>query len=150
MRYFSDTWVDFKVYSQDLNLSSNTVLRSVEVQIPSDGDGDIQTFTQRMERLLSTITSPVFSEIVISLAPWSIHRVRPLEPALRELYRTKRFKVAFCLEVSSWVEVEEGQHRLTLEMETAVGIGLYNFLPCPPLIFSRVVVYHDCPWPQRR
>ena len=87
----------------------------------------------------------MFSEIVVSLTPWGIHRVRPLEPALRELYRTKEFKVAFCLEVSNRTGLED-KDRLILGMEKIVGTGLYDFLPCPPLIFSRSVVSYHCHW----
>ena len=97
-----------------------------------------------MERLLSTITSLAFSEIVVSLAPWGIHRVGPLEPALRELYRTKEFTVTFCLEISNWTGLEED--RLILGMKKTFGTGLYDFLPCPPLVFSRAVVSYHLHW----
>ena len=129
-------------------MSSNTVFRSVDVRISSYYDRDLQAFTHSMKQLLSTITSPVFSEIVVSLGWWDIHYVQLLEPALRELYRTKEFRVAFCLEVSSWMEEMGQSERELTRMKALVGTGLYDFLPCPPSIFYRMVVKYGCHWAQ--
>ena len=44
--------------------------------------------------------------------------------------------MAFCLEAHETLRVES-QRKLTLETEKAVAAGAYDFLPRPPLVFSR-------------
>ena len=55
---------------------------------------------------------------------------------IRYFYELKEFKVAFCLEASERSRVEE-LHALKVDTEKAVAAGLYDFLPCPSLVFSR-------------
>jgi hypothetical protein len=92
-----------------------------------------------MERLLSTIISPVFSEIVIIFSGSDVYRPpETLASVIREFCGTRELRVAFCLETSKESEVE-GLRKLTLETERTAAAGLYDFLPCPPLVFSRAV-----------
>ena len=107
----------------------------------------MQIFVLDMERFLSTIVSPVFSEIVIVFSELDVFRARPLEPILRELYRTKEFRVAFCLETLEELRAES-LRKLTLDTGAAVRAGLYDFLPCPPLVFSRTMADNDDHWTQ--
>lgn len=66
--------------------------------------------------------------------------------AVRELHDIKEFKATFCLET-----IEEKLHVLTLNTEKAVAAGLYDFLPRPPLVFSRTVAWgFSCYYLSRR
>ena len=61
---------------------------------------------------------------------------------LREMYEVKEFRVAFRLETLEVLRVPNSC-RLTSETRKAVTAGTYDFLPCPPLIFSRTVTKYD-------
>ena len=39
--------------------------------------------------------------------------------------------------------MEPGLRQLTLETKKAVALGRYDFLPCPPLVFSRTETRYD-------
>ena len=58
---------------------------------------------------------------------------------LRDLYRIREFSVRFCLEAFGTPAAarDESQRKLTLETEEAVAEGRFDFLPSPPLIFTR-------------
>ena len=61
---------------------------------------------------------------------------------IRELYGIREFSVAFCLEVLGTSPGAEGQRKLALNTNEAVAAGLYDFLPRPPLVFSRMAPNH--------
>jgi len=99
--------------------------------------------TPRIKELFSTIVSPVFSELVVVFSEGEAHCPSgDLACALREMHTIKGFRVAFCLEVLEELRVL-GLHRLTLETRAATVAGTYDFLPCPPLVFSRAVTRYD-------
>jgi len=89
-----------------------------------------------LEGLLPTITSPVFSEIVVVFSVDDISwPPTNLAEMLREMYKIRRFRVAFCLEAEA---IRASNLRpLRLATEADVMNGFYDFLPCPPVIFSR-------------
>ena len=122
-----------QVYSQAIDLRSNTTLRSTEVQIPVDISPE---FTRKVRWPLSSIVSPTFSDIVFVFADDIYHPPEALASVIRYLYEMKEFKVEFCLEASERSSVEE-LHALKVDTEEAVAAGLYDFLPCPSLVFSR-------------
>lgn len=127
---------------QDSDLSSVTTLRSIEVRIPPGRPKVLQASLCKVKQILSTIASPVFSEVVIILRQLDIPGTEPLAAVLRELYGVKEFRVAFCLEIVEELRVKD-QRTLTLEMRNAVRTGLYDFLPSPPLVFSRHIAEYD-------
>lgn len=95
-----------------------------------------QGYTRRLERLLSAITSPAFSEIVIIFSGRDVYRpAESLASIVREFCRIKEFRVAFCLETQGYSRAEN-LRTLTLETERAAVAGLYDFLPYPPLVFA--------------
>ena len=123
------------------DFSRNSVLRSLEVPLssalpPSD-------HYERTIKALSTITSPVFSEVVIVIAHdeagwWH----KPLAEVLREMYKIKEFKAAFRVQTSEELMALALQ-RLTLKARQAVEEDRYNFLPCSPVVRSRAAASFD-------
>jgi len=94
-------------------------------------------------RFLSTIDSPAFSELVVVFSEVYARRPpRGLGQVLRGLYRIKSFRLAFCLETLEEF-VEPALRQLTLETKAAVASGMYDFLPCPPLVFARTETRYD-------
>ena len=100
-----------------------------------------RTLSHRVEEFLPTITSPVFSEIVVVFSEWDEHCVSgTLARILHKMYEIKDFRVAFCLEA---LEPKiPNLHELTLETKAAVRAGTYDFLPCPPSVFSRTATMY--------
>ena len=58
------------------------------------------------------------------------------------MHEIKEFRVAFCLETLEKSRARDLQ-LLTLETRAAAAAGVYNFLPHPPLVFSRTVTEYD-------
>jgi len=88
---------------------------------------------------MATITSPVFSDVVIVLEdgaidnPW-FSRYR-LFHAVRSVHEVKPFRLVFCLEVwEGSLEYTVGRLKRYINAEAAEG-GL-DFLPRPPVIVS--------------
>ena len=141
---FSDTVVDIfsLVYPQKFHLSCNTALRSMEILV-SAIISPSQTFSRRIEELLLTITSPAFSEIIVVFSESDVHCVSGVFAwILHEMYKIKEFRVAFCLETPEESRIAN-LHKLTSETRTAVRAGTYDFLPCPPSVFSRTTPRRD-------
>lgn len=93
-------------------------------------------YTRRIGQLLSAITSPTFTEIVIIFSGRDVYRPsESLASIVREFCKIKEFRVAFCLETLGDSRAEN-LRMLTLETERAAVAGLYNFLPCPPMVFA--------------
>ena len=66
-----------------------------------------------------------------------------LASMVREFYEIKEFRVNFCL-MTLGDPMVENLRRLTLETERAAAAGLYDFLPCPPLVFSSPAAESFC------
>lgn len=122
-----------QIPAQNFNLSRNTVLQSLEVRAsyPPRGRGPT------LKELLSTIASPVFSEIVIVFSeeevcwpPWGLAKV------LREVHEVRGFRLAFCLEIDERLKAAN-LRALKISTQAEVARGHYDFLPCPPLVFFR-------------
>jgi hypothetical protein len=123
-----------QAYAQDL--SCNAALRSIEVPVEPSA---VET-----RGLFSTITSSVFSEIVFVFYESDVRHAWPmsLPHLVRELYGIKECQVVFCLDALD--ESREALlHLLALKTERAVAAGLYDFLSCPPLVFSRRMTKDD-------
>jgi CRISPR/Cas system endoribonuclease Cas6 (RAMP superfamily) len=58
------------------------------------------------------------------------------------MYEVKEFMVGFCLEALEKSRAPN-LHHLTLETRAAAAAGTYDFLPCPPSVFSRTVTEYD-------
>ena len=96
-----------------------------------------------LTELLSTITSPVFSDLVIAVAsyetrlPWAV----PLFGELRVMNEVKRFRLVFLLETLGYSEAER---ELAEALDTATALGLLDFLDSPPTI--RIARLRDYKW----
>jgi len=83
--------------------------------------------------LLSTITSPVFSELIIAIPrcdtrlPWAVTFFREL----RGVNEVRRFKLVFLLGMSDFLEA---QRELTEALDWATTNSLLDFLDSPPAI----------------
>ena len=83
--------------------------------------------------VFSTITSPVFSELVIALRHHETdlsHGVTFLK-ALQRMNGIRPFKLVFLLEVSDF---QEGRRELTRALDSVTVRGLLDFLDSPPTI----------------
>lgn len=141
--YFTNVCADgvLLVLSQRLNLSCNTALRSLEVS----GSFIVESpkHARTIRELLSTITSPAFSEVIIVFYEPDVRwPPRGLNEVLREMYKVKGFRVGFCLKTLDELRVPS-LHQLTLDTRAAVVRGTYDFLPFPPSVFSRTVTRYD-------
>lgn len=125
--------------SQGFDLSRNTALRSLEVR----ASPRLLDYGTTLEELLPTITSPVFSEIVVVFSEEEVHRLPPgLAKALHKMYKIRKFSVAFCLETIERFEVYS-LRLLASEIEMGALKGSLDFLPCPPSVFSRTLAKYD-------
>lgn len=93
----------------------------------------------------STITSPVFSELVVVLWEHGIASLPSdvvLFETLRIMNEIKPFKLVFLVEVVGLYQEEE-RRELTKALDSVMGRGLLDFLDSPPdtLITART------PWP---
>ena len=86
-----------------------------------------------LTELLSTITSPVFSDLVLAVAsrearlPWAV----PLFRGLRAMNEIRHFKLGFFLESTGYWEVERN---LVEVLDIATELGLVDPLDSPPAI----------------
>ena len=81
----------------------------------------------------------MFSEIVVIFSDAEADRPSgSYDFILRDLYRIRKFSVVFCLEAVETSRAE-GHRDLALVTKEAVTAGLYDFLPSPPLVFSRTI-----------
>jgi len=125
--------------SQGFDLSRNTALRSLEVR----ASPRLREYGTTLKKLLPTITSPVFSEIVVIFSENEVRRLPPgLAKALHEMYKIRKFRVAFCLETIERFEAHN-LRLLTSEIEVGALKGSLDFLPCPPSVFSRTLAKYD-------
>ena len=92
-------------------------------------------------KLLSTIKSPAFSELVITISyyetclPWAV----PLFRELRAINEVRRFKLVFFLETSGCLGAQE---ELVKALDTVTAQGLLDFLDSPPTIrIARICDY---------
>lgn len=93
--------------------------------------------------LLATITSPVFSEIVVVFTEEDAHwPPQGITDVLREMYGIQKFRVVFCLETLEALRTSN-LRALTLATQREVASGSFDFLPCPPLICSRMVTKRE-------
>ena len=95
--------------------------------------------TNFLKDLLPTITSPVFSDIVIVVESGTIQNPHPSSHVsfelMRHLYEVKPFRLVFCLEVWDG-DREVALRRLKEYIDGEAAKGVLEFLPCPPLIIS--------------
>lgn len=96
-----------------------------------------------VKELLSTITSPLFSEIIVVFSERDIHcPSEVLARILREMYEIREFRVVFRLETLEESRVKN-LHAVTLATGAAVAAGLYDFLPDPPSVISCTETGYD-------
>lgn len=127
---------DLSPSSSNLNLSRLKVLRSLEV-----GDWIIPFQDADARRVIvevfSTITSPVFSELVIVLRSDLFIRFL-LDPmsfdVLRMMHKVRPFKLVFLLHIYS--PPNGGEWMFERAFEPASKRGLFNFLDSPPVVRS--------------
>jgi hypothetical protein len=96
--------------------------------------------------VFSTITSPVFSELVIILGANAITELPPevkLFETLRTMSRARPFKLVFLL-VAQDLFQGEAQRRLAGTSNSVAARGLLDFLASPPTI--RIARIRDQGW----
>jgi len=90
----------------------------------------------------STITSPVFAELVIIpgdiAARFLPHHV-PLFKALREMAEVRRFKLVFLVEA---VDEQGARQKLVTALHSVAANGLLDFLDSPPTIRTACPRHH--------
>lgn len=99
--------------------------------------------------LLSTIRSPVFSDLVIVLEDRTTHDTRFFQHTLfgvvRCMYEVRPFRLVFCLEI--WDGDQEDTARMLKRyIDAEVAEGGLEFLPCPPLIVSDTRATRSLAW----
>ena len=133
---------------QGSDLSKNRSLRSLEI-IGKNIWGEYHVPALRPFRnLLSTITSPVFSEVVIVLQDGSIRNGYSFEHLLsvvRGTYEVKPFCLIFCLEIWEGYR-EDATKRLRSHINAEAARGWLDFLPCPPIIVYNTQATHSSEW----
>ena len=115
------------------DLSNNRSLRTLEIEMASTDTGRGMGF---LGDLLSTVTSPVFSDVVIILQDVMIHRNLSLDPlfrAVRDMYEVKPFRLVFRLGKSSR-DRERNRERLKSLIEAEAARGGLGPLLHPPVI----------------
>ena len=125
------------------NLSRLKVLRSLHLidwpHIPSIFDPDPlpQSYSDPAVReVFSTITSPLFSELVIVLGRRGAAHLRWAGwwfESMRRMSEVRPFKLAFLLEVPD-LHREEAQQEMVETLESVAAEGLLDFLDSPPTI----------------
>jgi len=96
-----------------------------------------------LAELLSTITSPAFSDLVITVAryearlPWAV----PLFRELHVMNEVRRFKLVFFLKMLGCLEA---QRKLAEVLHSVTALGLLDFLDSPPTI--RMARPHHYSW----
>ena len=126
--------------AQTIDLSRNTALRSLE--IPSFFS--LEGFSRAVEKLLLTITSPVFSKIIVTFCEAEMCLPRQgVAEALSKMYRVRRFRLEFRLETMERLRVANLQALETM-VRTEVANCSYDFLPCPPVVSFRALTTHAC------
>ena len=122
---------------EGLDLSRLKVLRSLYIKTWCLGDKRLTTILG----LLSTITSPLFSELIIAIARYETHL-----PWAAELFRmlggmkeARHIKLVFSLETSDPLEARS---ELAEALYSATVTGLLDFLDSPPTIH----VVRFCPY----
>jgi hypothetical protein len=96
-------------------------------------------------RIFSTITSPVFSELVIIIKSDGVARL-PLEVELFETLRTmngvRPFKLVFLLADPDFSQ-EETRQELAGALDSVTARGLLDFLGSPPTFRSQRIHERD-------
>ena len=90
--------------------------------------------------VFSTITSPVFSEVVIVLWGYEIASLPSqvaLFQTLRMMNEARPFKLVFFAEVSGFY-MDEERRELASALDSVITKGLLDFLASPPKIFIGV------------
>jgi len=85
--------------------------------------------------VFSTITSPVFSELVIVLAGSDMvyFRWKDTFKTLRMMNEVRPFKLMFLLEIPNFPQ-EEARQKLARALDSVTVEGLLDFLDSPPTI----------------
>ena len=116
----------------DLDLSRLKVLRSLQV------DWVVDCCLQRhrptaVPELLSTVTSPVFSEFIIGLPRYDtrLHWADALFRPLSSISQPKHFGLTFSLEYQASCEARRA---LLDTLDPLTAKGLFDFLDSPPII----------------
>ena len=117
----------------ELNLSQLKVLRSLEI---GDWVGNPHHYATVME-MFSTITSLVFSELVITLTPADEPTRLPQEvtlfETLRKMNEVRPFKLVFLLKDVGFHQ-EEVPRELVDNLALVIAQGLLDFLDTPPSV----------------
>lgn len=117
-------------------MSRLRVLRSLEVGVWTTESGLTDARDTITMEVFSTITSPVFSELIFVV--WHDQFTRLLsDPTLFETLRTmnevRPFELVFLLQLPHPLS-RDGRRRFELSLETIIAKGLLDFLDSPPVI----------------
>ena len=116
------------------DLSSNGSLRSLEITVRGISQCP-EAALRFLRALLSTITSPVFSDIVIVLWDMTSHDAhffrRALFGTIQSIYDVKPFRLVFLLEIRDGYR-EDTLEKLKRYIDVEAAEGGLGYLPCPP------------------
>lgn len=129
---------------QVFDLSKNRSLRSLEISLKDIPQCPDLALIFLMD-ILSTITSPVFSDLVIIFEDKAARYVHLLYHTLfsmvRRMYEVRPFRLVFRLEIRGG-DHEETARMLKECIDAQVVRGELWFLPCPPVILSSTRARH--------
>jgi hypothetical protein len=84
--------------------------------------------------IVSTITSPVFSEVILVFQFADLYRpYRVPFDMIREMHSKKKFRLVYCLEVSKKYR-DEILQTMRQRMEWEIAHGRLDFLESPPTL----------------
>lgn len=115
---------------EDLNLSPLKVLRSLQLDVWVT---DWSRHLTAGPGLFSTITSTVFSELVIALGHFHLPLPVTMFVALRRMNELRHFNLVFLL-LAEGPDVPEGRRELVEAIDLATTKGLLDFLDSQPTI----------------
>jgi len=115
---------------EDLDLSPLKALRSLQFDVWAT---DWSCHFTAAPKLFSTITSPVFSELVIALARHHLPLPVMLFGVLRRVNEVRRFRLVFLLVVEVR-DLYDGRRELAETLDSVTTKGHLDFLNSPPTI----------------
>lgn len=103
----------------------------------------LRAYSHALKELFPTIKSPVFSEVLVVFSEEQVRSPPPgLGDTLREMYGIREFRVTLCLETIERTGASN-LRALMSQTQAEVDKGSFNFLPSPPLVFSRTLTKYD-------
>ena len=123
-------------FLQDFDLSHLRSLRSLEVTASSVSQARADA-PSLLRDIVFTITSPVFSEIILVFQRPDLYRPYHIPfDAFREMYSKRKFRLVFCLEVLKKYRAG-GLEAMRQRLDSEVAQQRLDFLDSPPTLTIR-------------